>query len=72
MFTIYTKPRCNSCIMAKRLLDQKGEAYIEIDITEKASAKEKIKGMGCKTVPQIFYPDGEHLGNYHTLERRYV
>ena len=42
MFTIYTQPRCNSCIMAKRLLDQKGEAYIEIDITENASAKEKM------------------------------
>ena len=72
MFTIYTQPRCNSCIMAKRLLDQKGEAYIEIDISENVSAKEKIKGMGFKTVPQIFYPDGEHYGNYHDLEKKYV
>ena len=46
MFTIYTKPRCNSCIMAKRLLDQKGEPYIEIDLTEIVSAKEKIEKLG--------------------------
>ena len=72
MFTIYTQPRCNSCIMAKRLLDQKGEAYIEIDITENASAKEKIKGMGFKTVPQMFYPDGKHFGDYEHLEKTYV
>ena len=72
MFTIYTQPRCNSCIMAKRLLEQKGEPYIEIDITENVSAKEKIKGMGFKTVPQIFYPDGKHFGDYEHLEKTYV
>ena len=72
MFTIYTQPRCNSCIMAKRLLDQKGEAYIEIDITENVSAKEKIKGMGFNTVPQSFYPDGKHFGDYEHLEKTYV
>ena len=72
MFTIYTKPRCNSCIMAKRLLDQKGEPYLEIDVSENADAKERFKSKGFKTVPQIFYPDGEHFGDYEHLERTYV
>ena len=44
----------------------------EIDISENADAKERLKSKGFKTVPQIFYPDGEHFGDYHTLERTYV
>ena len=31
-----------------------------------------LKSKGFKTVPQIFYPDGEHYGNYHDLEKKYV
>ena len=72
MFTIYTKPNCNYCVKAKDLLIMKGEPFLEIDISENTDARERLKSRGFKTVPQIFYPDGEHLGNYHTLERRYV
>ena len=72
MFLIYTQPRCNYCLMAKRLLDEKGEAYMEIDITEDVDAKNKIRSLGFKTVPQIFYPDGKHFGDYEHLEKTYV
>ena len=50
----------------------KGEPFLEIDISENTDARERLKSKGFKTVPQIFYPDGEHFGNYHTLERTYV
>ena len=33
---------------------------------------EKLKSKGFKTVPQIFYPDGEHFGDYEHLEKTYV
>ena len=72
MFTIYTKPNCNYCVKARDLLNMKGEPFLEIDISENTDARERLKSKGFKTVPQIFYPDGEHFGNYHTLERRYV
>ena len=72
MFTIYTKPNCNYCVRAKDLLNMKGEPFLEIDISENTDARERLKSRGLKTVPKIFYPDGEHLGTYHTLERRYV
>ena len=72
MFTVYTKPNCNYCVKAKDLLNMKGEPFLEIDISENIDAKERLKSKGFKTVPQIFYADGEHFGNYHTLERTYV
>ena len=53
MFTIYTQDRCNFCIKTKILLDSKGEPYEEININENPDAKEKIKKLGFKTVPQI-------------------
>ena len=72
MFTIYTKPDCNFCVKAKDLLNLRGEPFMEIDISKDTKAKHKLKSQGVKTVPQIFYPDGEHYGNYHDLEKKYV
>ena len=72
MFTIYTKPDCNYCVKANDLLNLKGEPFLEIDISENVDAKERLKSKGFKTVPQIFYSDGEHYGNYHDLEKKYV
>lgn len=71
MFTIYTQPRCNFCVRAKALLDSKGETFEEIDITENKQAKEKIKNLGLRTVPQIWLHD-EHIGGYRELENKYV
>ena len=71
MFVIYTQDRCNFCMMAKMLLDSKGEPYEEININENPDAKEKIKKLGFKTVPQIWL-DEEHIGGYEELEKMYV
>ena len=59
-------------LAAKDLLNLKGEPFLEIDISENVDAKERLKSKGFKTVPQIFYSDGEHYGNYHDLEKKYV
>jgi len=72
MFTIYTKPDCNFCVKAKDLLNLRGEPFMEIDVSKDNRAKEKIKSLGFKTVPQIFYPDGKHFGDYLKLENNYV
>ena len=72
MFTIYTKPDCNFCVKAKDLLNLRGEPFMEIDVSKDNRAKEKIKSLGFKTVPQIFYPDGKHFGDYLKLESNYV
>ena len=71
MFTIYTQDRCNFCVRAKMLLDSKGEPYEEININENQVAKEKLKELGLKTVPQIWLKE-VHIGGYKELEKKYV
>tara|TARA_B100000287_G_scaffold402619_1_gene423703 strand:+ start:2158 stop:2322 length:165 start_codon:yes stop_codon:yes gene_type:complete len=53
------------------LLDSKGEPYEEININENPDAKEKIKKLGFKTVPQIWLNE-KHIGGYEELEKKYV
>jgi len=54
MYTIYTQDLCGYCTLAKRLLEEKGHKYKEINISQNESAKRFLKGNGLKTVPQIF------------------
>ncbi len=65
---IYTKFMCPYCTRAKRLLDSKGAAYEEHDITlggpKRAEMLERANGR--TTVPQIFI-DGRHIGGSDDL-----
>ena len=65
---IYTTPFCGYCSRAKRLLDNKGVAYREIDIfTSRALREEMIQRAGGRTsVPQIFI-DGKGIGGYDEM-----
>lgn len=53
---IYTTPFCGYCTMAKRLLDRKGVAYREIDVSADPSLRAAMvqRANGRRTVPQIF------------------
>jgi glutaredoxin 3 len=70
---IYTKAFCPYCARAKSLLESKGVAYEEYDISmggpKRAEMLERAKGGS--TVPQIFI-DGAHVGgcdDIHALDR---
>ena len=64
---IYTTSWCGPCKMAKRLLDEKGYAYEEIDIEEKDWSREDLfNKTGGRTVPQIVI-EGETIGGYDDL-----
>lgn len=70
---IYTTPLCGYCARAKSLLQRKGVAYEETDITMVAGARDKMieRANGLRTVPQIFI-DGKHVGgsdDLHALDR---
>lgn len=57
--TIYTKNYCPYCKSAKALLDRKGVAYREIDVTyDESMQAEMMDRAQRRTVPQIFV--GEH------------
>lgn len=70
---IYTTPICPYCIRAKRLLEQKGAAYREIDVMGDNEARGEMirRANGRYTVPQIFI-GGAHVGgsdDLYALER---
>ena len=71
---IYTTPICPYCSMAKRLLDQKGVPYTEINVMGDQGAKAEMlsQANGQRTVPQIFIGE-THVGgsdDLHALERQ--
>lgn len=53
---IYTTPSCSYCHAAKRLLDRKGVAYAEIDVSRDPVLRQAMtaRAGGRRTVPQIF------------------
>lgn len=65
---IYTKAWCGYCARAKALLEQKGVAFEEYDITMGGPKREEMLGRanGGTTVPQIFI-DGAHVGGSDAL-----
>lgn len=65
---IYTKFGCGYCFRAKRLLDEKGVAYNEFDITMGGPKRDEMmeRAPMARTVPQIFI--GEvHVGGSDDL-----
>lgn len=61
---IYTKWGCPYCVAAKALLDDKGVAYAEYDITmggpKRAEMLERVPG--ASTVPQVLIDDRPYGG----------
>jgi glutaredoxin 3 len=71
--TIYTTPICSYCVYAKRLLQQKGVDYDEINVAFDAELRKEMmnRAGGMMTVPQIFVGE-THVGGYdelHTLDK---
>lgn len=55
---LYTIPRCAFCMRARSLLDQKGVAYIEFDVSRNADALTAIRAIApTHTFPQILIDD---------------
>jgi len=65
---IYTSPYCPYCTRAKSLLDRKGVAYQETDVSmdDKLRSVMTKRAGGCHTVPQIFI-DNRHIGGCDAL-----
>ncbi len=65
---IYTKWGCPYCTAAKSLLDDKGVAYEEYDVTmggpKKAEMVERVPG--ARTVPQVIV-NGQALGGFDDI-----
>ncbi len=71
---IYTTPFCPYCIAAKRLLQKKGVAYTETDVSNDPDLRQAmmLRAGGKRKVPQIFI-GGQHVGgsdDLHLLDRQ--
>ena len=68
---IYTSPLCGFCHAAKRLLNEKGVNFSEIDVLAQPDRKPEMiqRANGGRTVPQIFIGD-THVGGCDDLYAR--
>ncbi len=70
---IYTTKVCPYCVRAKALLEKKGVAFAEYDVTNDPERRAEMvrRAHGRRTVPQIFI-GGRHVGgcdDLYALER---
>jgi len=65
---IYTTPLCPYCWRAKRLLNRKGIAFVEIDLWQHPQRRPEMieRAGGRRTVPQLFV-DGRAIGGSDEL-----
>ncbi len=63
---IYTTRVCPYCLMAKRLLDSRGIAYQEINVSDSDTRERIARESGWRTVPVIYIGD-ELVGGYNEL-----
>ncbi len=66
--TIYTRDFCGYCSAAKRLLNDKGVAFTELDATYEPDLRAQMiqRANGRSTFPQIFVGD-THVGGCDDL-----
>jgi thioredoxin reductase (NADPH) len=65
--TLYTKSWCPYCDRAKRLLQEKGQTWTEIDVEQHPERRaEMVKRSGRTTVPQIWIGE-RHVGGFDEL-----
>ncbi len=67
---VYTSNNCSYCVRAKKLLEQKGLSYEEINIQIRTDQREEMisKSNGKRTVPQIFINE-DHIGGFQELNK---
>ena len=64
---IFSGPGCGYCEAAKKLLDGKGLAYEDRDISGDEHRDELLRRLPrSRAIPQIFI-GGEHIGGYEDL-----
>lgn len=59
---LFTKPGCQPCKATKRVLDAKGIAFQEFDISVDTEARDKVISMGFKSAPVVVTEDDAWSG----------
>jgi glutaredoxin 3 len=65
--TVYTTDFCGFCTSAKKLLERRGIAYEEINLSRDADSRAELSSLtGMFTFPQIVV-EGEPIGGFAEL-----
>jgi len=65
--TIYTTDRCSMCVGAKTLLERRGIAYEEVNLSRDPDGRAELQRItGMLSFPQIVI-DGQSLGGFSEL-----
>jgi len=69
MYVVITRDQCNFCDQAKALLKGANLPYTEYNVQSNSSKwlLTLMKKADMRTVPQVFKPDGTHVGGYTEL-----
>lgn len=68
---VFSGAKCVWCQAAKRLLNKRGLAYTELDVSDpKILSDFRNRLPGVRAIPQIFI-DGAHIGGFDEL-REYL
>jgi glutaredoxin 3 len=66
---VYTTEPCGFCRTAKALLDKRGIAYEEVNLSKDGEGRTRLAEMtGMMTFPQVVI-DGESIGGFQELVR---
>lgn len=70
---IYSTPWCPYCVRAKRLLNDKGASFTDIDVSADSALRQEMTRLSGRTsVPQIWIGE-QHIGGcdeLYALERQ--
>jgi glutaredoxin 3 len=65
--TMYATAWCGYCARARRLLEQRGQVWDEIDVDAEPGRRDEMeRRSGRRTVPQIWIGE-RHVGGYDDL-----
>lgn len=62
MVTVYTLPACVQCESTKKYLTSKNVEFQVVDLTEDASAMDKVKALGYQAAPVVIAGDDHWSG----------
>lgn len=62
MLKIYSASWCSHCKKLKEFLKNKNIEFFDIDIDEDLEEAMMLIKEGYKTIPQVFYNNGVHIG----------
>ena len=63
-YTVISRNNCQYCTMVLEDLYEAGERPIGHHVDKDPSIRTLMLMAGLKTVPQVFSPDGYHIGGY--------